>query len=245
MATAAESTENRIPDGTVSLPRTFIIASRASQLAKIQTYIVRDALEAAHPSEAFGLSFMTTGGDKNQAQALYLLGGKALWTEELEDALLKGEVDIIVHSLKDVPTTLPDRCEIGAILEREDPRDSLVVKAGLNYKTLDDLPEGSIVGTSSVRRVAQLKRAFPKLAFADVVSTLGIHIQHNIKTDTCRFDSVVICENISAYNIFPSSNLTCAPCPRKKYKTRQIRQSGWVVHRAHPGPSGSGAIRNG
>jgi hydroxymethylbilane synthase len=115
---------------------------------------------------------MSTAGDKNQSQALYLLGGKALWTKELEVALKDGTVDMLVHSLKDVPTTLPSGCLLGAILEREDPADSLVVKQGKPWKSLDDLPDGSVVGTSSVRRVAQLKRKFPKLQFLDVVRGL-------------------------------------------------------------------------
>ena len=76
---------------------------------------------------------------------------------------------MLVHSLKDVPTSLPHGCEIGAILERENPIDSLVVKQGLPYKSLDELPERSVVGTSSIRRVAQLRRNYPKLQFADVV----------------------------------------------------------------------------
>ena len=156
-------------------PRTFVLASRASQLAKIQTYIVRDALVSTYPSHSFKTSFMSTSGDANQSQALYLLGGKALWTKELEVALKDGEVDLLVHSLKDVPTVLPEGCEIGAILEREDPVDSLVVKKGLEWRTLEDLPKGSVVGTSSVRRVAQLKRKFPGLVFQDVVRPLGCH----------------------------------------------------------------------
>lgn len=119
---------------------------------------------------------MSTEGDKNQSQALYLLGGKALWTKELEVALKEGLVDMLVHCCKDVPTTLPDGCELGAVLEREDPVDSLVVKKGLGYKSLEELPEGSVVGTSSVRRVAQLKRAFPGLKFADVVSLRGVYL---------------------------------------------------------------------
>lgn len=152
--------------------RTFVLASRASKLAQIQTNIVRDGLEAAFPSLSFGTSFMTTEGDKNQSQALYLLGGKALWTKELEVALKENVVDMLVHCLKDVPTTLPDGCEIAAILEREDPVDSLVVKQGLSYKTLEELPDGSVVGTSSVRRVAQLRKSFPSLTFLDVVSCI-------------------------------------------------------------------------
>jgi hydroxymethylbilane synthase len=160
------------------MPRTFTLGSRASKLAQVQTLIVRDALQTAHPDDEFELSFMTTGGDKNQSQALYLLGGKSLWTEELEEALLKGDIDIIVHSLKDVPTVLPEGCEIGAIMERENPSDSLVVKKGLPYKSLEELPDGSVVGTSSVRRVAQLRRAFPKLIFADVVCASSSHALH-------------------------------------------------------------------
>ena len=152
-----------------STNRPLVIGSRASKLAQIQTEIVREALSAQFPDEEFQIQLMATEGDKNQSQALYLIGGKALWTKELEVGLLNGSIDLIVHSLKDVPTTLPEGCAIGAILEREDPRDALVVKEGLEYKTLEELPGGSIVGTSSVRRVAQLKRQFPKLEFRDVV----------------------------------------------------------------------------
>lgn len=152
------------------------MASRASQLAQIQTNIVLDACKQLFPpsndgsNPSFTTSFMATAGDKNQFQALYLLGGKALWTKELEVALKEKHVDMLVHSLKDVPTTLPEGCVIAGVLEREDPADSLVVKRGENWQSLDDLPVGSVVGTSSVRRVAQLKRRYPYLKFLDVVS---------------------------------------------------------------------------
>jgi hydroxymethylbilane synthase len=165
--------------------RTFTLASRASQLAQIQTNTVLVTLQALFPppSESdheltqmptFKTSFMATAGDKNQSQALYLLGGKALWTKELEVVLKEGAVDMIIHSLKDVPTTLPEGCIIGAILQREDPVDSLVVKRRESWKSLEELPDGSVVGTSSVRRVAQLKRNFPKLKFLDMVSGVFI-----------------------------------------------------------------------
>ena len=156
-------------------PRRIVLASRASQLAQIQTNIVLDALKSTFPDRAFGTSFMSTQGDKNQSQALYLLGGKSLWTKELEVALLEGEVDLLVHSLKDVPTTLPEGCALGAILEREHGEDCLVVKRGYTavdgktVHTLDDLPTGAVIGTSSVRRVAQLKRKYLGLVFKDVV----------------------------------------------------------------------------
>ncbi|KAI0369959.1 porphobilinogen deaminase [Pilatotrama ljubarskyi] len=158
---------------TSATPRKYTLASRSSQLAQIQTNIVRDALAALHPSVEFDTSFMTTGGDQNQSQALYLLGGKALWTKELEVAMLEGSVDMLVHSFKDVPTVLPEGCEIAGVLQREDPVDSLVVRKGAPWKSLEELPDGSVVGTSSVRRVAQLKRNFPKLVFKDVRGNLN------------------------------------------------------------------------
>ncbi|KAF7370700.1 hypothetical protein MSAN_00703200 [Mycena sanguinolenta] len=154
-------------------PRTFILASRPSQLARVQTNAVVASLEALYPPSAsdsprFEAAFKTTAGDRNQSQALSLVGGKAFWTEDLETALRVGSLDILVHCLKDVPTTLPDDCVIGAILERENPVDSLIVKAGKPWKSLEELPAGSVIGTSSVRRVAQLRRKFPHLEFLDV-----------------------------------------------------------------------------
>ncbi|EJT98877.1 porphobilinogen deaminase [Dacryopinax primogenitus] len=154
----------------------YIIGSRASKLALIQANLVLSSLRIAHPTQSFDILTVSVEGDRNKSQALYLLGGKSLWTKELELELLGGGVDMIVHSLKDVPTTLPEGCELGAVLSREDPRDSLVVKSGLEYKTLEDLPQGSVVGTSSVRRVAQLKRTFPHLQFQDVRGNLDTRI---------------------------------------------------------------------
>ncbi|KAK0446465.1 porphobilinogen deaminase [Desarmillaria tabescens] len=163
--------------------RKYVLASRASQLAQIQTNMALAALEALpppsdSPKPTFATSFMATAGDKNQSQALFLMGGKALWTKELEVALKERDVDMLVHSLKDVPTVLPEGCIIGAIMEREDPVDSLVIKKGKEdvWKSLDDLPAGSVVGTSSVRRVAQLKRNFPKLKFLDVRGNLNTRL---------------------------------------------------------------------
>jgi hydroxymethylbilane synthase len=158
--------------------RRIVLASRASQLAQVQTNIVVDTLKAAFPDRTFDTSFMSTQGDKDLSRALYLLGGKSLWTKELEVALLAGEVDMLVHSLKDVPTTMPEGCALGAILEREHGEDSLVVKRGYTVggrtvRSLDDLPAGAVIGTSSVRRIAQLKRLYPGLVFKDVVRTFA------------------------------------------------------------------------
>jgi hydroxymethylbilane synthase len=155
---------------TPSTRKTFTIGSRGSNLARVQTELVQSTLTGLHPDKTFDVTYLTTEGDRNQSQSLYLLGGKAMWTKDLEVALFDRQIDMIVHSLKDVPTLLPEGGEIGAITQREDPRDCLVVKKGLSYQTLEELPDGTVVGTSSVRRVAQLKRNFPNLVFKDIVS---------------------------------------------------------------------------
>jgi hydroxymethylbilane synthase len=154
----------------MSRGRSFTLASRPSKLAVIQTESVLAALQNKHVDIDFKTRYISSAGDKNQKDALYLMGGKSVWTEELEAALLNGSVDLVVHCLKDVPTALPVGMEIGAILEREDPVDVLVMKDGLPFKTLDDLPDGSAIGTSSLRRIAQLRRSFPRLKYIDVVS---------------------------------------------------------------------------
>ncbi|KAK4705791.1 hydroxymethylbilane synthase, partial [Phenoliferia sp. Uapishka_3] len=146
----------------------FTLGTRASKLAMIQTEAVKAELEIKWPGIKFQIFGMTTTGDNNTSTPLYLIGGKALWTKELEVELVAGNVDAIVHCLKDMPTDLPPGCELGAIMEREDPSDCMVVKEGLPYTSLDQLPDGSVIGTSSVRRVAQLRATYPKLKFADV-----------------------------------------------------------------------------
>ncbi|KAG0152199.1 hypothetical protein CROQUDRAFT_35824 [Cronartium quercuum f. sp. fusiforme G11] len=156
---------------TNSLP--IVIGTRNSKLALAQADLVRRLFECVHPSHPTSIQSMTTAGDQNLDRPLYLMGGKSLWTKELEVALLEGPVDLIVHSLKDMPTSLPPGCELGAVLEREDPRDALVIRKDLPFKSLDELPVGSVIGTSSVRRVAQLRRRFPQLQFQDIRGNLN------------------------------------------------------------------------
>lgn len=147
------------------------VGSRASPLAIAQTEIVVKLLKEASPNTSFPIHAMTTTGDQDQKTALYNFGGKGLWTSQLEAKLATKELDIVVHSLKDMPTELPEQCTLGAITNREDPRDVLVIKKSLTekngYKTLADLPEGSVIGTSSIRRMAQLRRRYPGLKFKD------------------------------------------------------------------------------
>lgn len=132
---------------------------------------------------SFPIQTMSTAGDVNLRSPLYVIGGegRAIWTKELEVALRERVVDAIVHCTKDVPTTLPPGLELAAILEREDPRDALIVKANLPYKSLAEMPPGSVIGTSSVRRVALLRRMYPELVFSDV--------RGNINTRLAKLDA--------------------------------------------------------
>ncbi|KAL2104969.1 hypothetical protein VUR80DRAFT_9245 [Thermomyces stellatus] len=149
---------------------TINVGTRQSALALKQTNIVIAGLQALRPSLTFNVNAMTTTGDKNLETALYKFGGKGLWTSELEAKLVNGDLDIIVHSLKDMPTSLPEGCVLGCVTSREDPRDVVVFKESLGgkYRNIAELPAGSVVGTSSIRRIAQLKRRYPHLDFADV-----------------------------------------------------------------------------
>ncbi|KAJ7639489.1 porphobilinogen deaminase, dipyromethane cofactor binding domain-containing protein, partial [Roridomyces roridus] len=160
--------------------RTFTLASRASALAQVQTNGVAETLRALFPEATFTTSFMTSVADRNPDATLASLGtakeGKALWTSDLEAALVEGQADLLVHCLKDVPTTLPEGCEIAAVLERADPVDSFVVKSGEGWMSLDELPEGSVVGTGSVRRSAQLRRGWPKLKVLGVRGNLDTRL---------------------------------------------------------------------
>jgi len=138
------------------------IGTRGSPLALAQAVMVRDQLIAAHGFEAAEIEIVPirTTGDKVQDRPLAELGGKGLFTKEIELALLDGDVHLAVHSMKDVPTELPDGLMIDAVLVREDPRDAFISRKA---DTLLDLPEGAVVGTSSLRRQAQVMRLRPDL----------------------------------------------------------------------------------
>ncbi|KAI9678694.1 MAG: porphobilinogen deaminase [Caeruleum heppii] len=174
--TAASVSATMSPPPTTTTTTTINIGTRKSVLALKQTDIVHQALQRSWPDLHYEIHAMSTMGDKNQVTPLHDFGAKSLWTHELEAGLLKGELDMVVHSLKDMPTQLPPSLKIGAILTREDPRDALVVKASLPYKSITDLPAGSVVGTSSVRRLAQIKRKYPHLDFADVRGNVGTRL---------------------------------------------------------------------
>lgn len=164
------------------MTRTIRIASRTSELALRQSKMVEDAL-AIRGYECEIVTFKTTG-DKKIDEPLSEIGAKGLFTAELEKALVKKKVDCCVHSLKDLPTELPDGLMIGAVLPREDPRDVIVINSITQADTLDDLPAGSRVGTSSLRRRAQLLALRPDL---EVVELRG-----NVPTRLRKVDSAQV-----------------------------------------------------
>jgi hydroxymethylbilane synthase len=143
-------------------PNTIRIGTRGSKLALAQAYQLRDRLSAAHSlTEAdFDIVIIKTSGDMIQDKPLSAFGGKGLFTKEIEEALIDGGIDLAVHSMKDMPTKLPAGLEIPCLLPREDVRDAFI---SLKVKRLADLPKGAVLGTSSLRRQAQVKRLRPDL----------------------------------------------------------------------------------
>ena len=140
------------------------IGTRGSPLALAQAYMTRDLLKENFPElaedGALEICIIKTTGDKVLDQPLADIGGKGLFTRELDDALLDGRIDIAVHSMKDVPTYLPEGMVLPCMLPREDVRDAFLC---LKYDSLDDLPEGAVVGTASLRRQSQLLYKYPTL----------------------------------------------------------------------------------
>ncbi|KAM5245504.1 porphobilinogen deaminase isoform 4-T4 [Ctenodactylus gundi] len=157
--------------------RVIRVGTRKSQLARIQTDSVVAMLKALYPSLQFEIIAMSTTGDKILDTALSKIGEKSLFTKELEYALERNEVDLVVHSLKDLPTVLPPGFTIGAICKRESPYDAVVFHPKFVGKTLETLPEKSVVGTSSLRRAAQLQRKFPHLEFKSIRGNLNTRLR--------------------------------------------------------------------
>ncbi len=160
------------------------IGARGSLLSVTQTEWVAEQLRAR------GLHVevhkIKTTGDKIQDVPLAKIGGKGLFVKEIEDALLSGAIDLAVHSMKDMPTKIPDGLHIGAIPKREDPRDALITR---NNITWANLPSGSKIGTSSLRRQAQLKRSRPDLLFAPLRGNLDTRIR---KLSNGEIDAIVL-----------------------------------------------------
>ncbi|MBV1875696.1 MAG: hydroxymethylbilane synthase [Cycloclasticus sp.] len=162
------------------------IATRKSPLALWQAEHVAKLLKATHPSLNIELVKMVTQGDKILDTPLAKIGGKGLFVKELEQGMLNGDADIAVHSMKDVPAQLPEGLEIGAILFREDPRDAFVSNT---YSNITDLPQGSVVGTSSLRRQCQLLEMRPDLQIKSLRGNVNTRLQ---KLDDGDYDAIIL-----------------------------------------------------
>ena len=162
------------------------IASRESALALWQAEHIRDRLRALYPACSVNILGMTTRGDQILDVALSKVGGKGLFVKELEVALDEGRADLAVHSMKDVPMDLPAGFELAVIGEREDPRDAFVSN---QFQYLSDLPPGGRVGTSSLRREAQLRARYPHLTVLPLRGNVGTRLR---KLDEGQFDAILL-----------------------------------------------------
>ena len=164
----------------------LIIATRGSKLALWQSEYIKARLEELRPGLEVELNIIVTSGDKIQDVALAKIGGKGLFLKELEEAMLRGEAHMAVHSLKDVPTVMPEGLPLAAITEREDSRDAMLSE---KYPSLDDLPKGAVVGTSSLRRKMQLLMVRPDLEIKDLRGNVDTRIR---KLKEGQFDAIIL-----------------------------------------------------
>ncbi|MBL0458154.1 hydroxymethylbilane synthase [Aeromonas enteropelogenes] len=166
--------------------RTLKIATRKSPLALWQANFVKDRLEALYPELRVELVPMSTQGDKILDTPLAKVGGKGLFVKELETAMLEGRADIAVHSMKDVPVEFPEGLGLHTICEREDPRDAFVSN---RFQAIDELPQGAVVGTSSLRRQCQLRAARPDLVIRDLRGNVNTRLA---KLDAGEYDAIIL-----------------------------------------------------
>lgn len=164
----------------------IVIATRESQLALWQANNVKASLESLYPEIKVELMGMTTKGDQILDSPLSKIGGKGLFVKELEKALLDGEADIAVHSMKDVPMAFPEGLGLSVICEREDPTDAFVSNT---YNSIDELPEGAVVGTSSLRRSCQLQMHRPDLVIKDLRGNVNTRLR---KLDDGEYDAIIL-----------------------------------------------------
>lgn len=170
----------------VSPPSKLVIASRESRLAMWQAEHVRDRLLALYPQCSVEILGMTTQGDQILDRALSKVGGKGLFVKELEVAMAERRADLAVHSLKDVPMELPEGFSLAAVLHREDPRDAFVSN---DYASLDQLPDGAVVGTSSLRRQALIAARFPNLVIRPLRGNLDTRLG---KLDRGEYAAIIL-----------------------------------------------------
>jgi hydroxymethylbilane synthase len=172
------------------MSRSLVIGSRGSKLALWQAEQAKARLLALNPEIDIRVEIIKTTGDV-KTDPLSVIGGKGVFTKELEDALLDGRIDLAVHSLKDLPTVLPEGLTVSAICERDDPRDALVVRDDLKARggSILNLPEKAVVGTSSQRRVAQLKSLRRDVVVKDVRGNVDTRLR---KLDEGQYDALIL-----------------------------------------------------
>jgi hydroxymethylbilane synthase len=168
------------------MTQTVRIATRKSPLALWQAEFVRDSLLANNPDLNVELVKMVTQGDKILDTPLAKVGGKGLFVKELEQGMLRGDADIAVHSMKDVPVEFPEGLHLAVICEREDPRDAFVSNT---YKTIEELPEGARVGTSSLRRTCQIRTWRADLEILDLRGNVNTRLR---KLDEGEYDAIIL-----------------------------------------------------
>ncbi len=165
---------------------TLLIGTRGSRLARVQAETVRKMLSSLHPDREWGLKEIRSEGDVRRRASLASIRGRGVFVKALEEKLLADEIDLAVHSLKDMPTRLATGLKIGAVLPREDARDALVSRGG---PTLDDLPTGAVVGTGSVRRRAQLLAYRSDLVIQDVRGNVDTRLR---KLNSGGYDALIV-----------------------------------------------------
>lgn len=174
---------------TSSIKRTVRIGTRKSQLALVQTYWVKAELEKHFPDLEIEVEKMSTQGDKILDVPLAKIGDKGLFTKELEVGMLNNTTDFAVHSLKDLPTNLPEGLMLGCVTKRVDPADALAVNTKNQDKKLETFPPGSVIGTSSLRRLAQLRHNYPHLEFKDIRGNVNTRLA---KLDAEEYDGIIL-----------------------------------------------------
>ena len=188
---------------------TLVIGSRGSKLALTQAQMIKIELERLVASLAVRVEIIKTSGDVNTAP-LSVIGGKGVFTKELEEALLDGRIDLAVHSLKDLPTIIPEGLVLAAVCKREDPRDALVLNRKLEVLdgSVRALPKGAIVGTSSPRRLAQLKHLRGDLVVEDLRGNVDTRLR---KLDEGQYEALVLaCAGLRRLGL---ENRISAPLP--------------------------------
>ncbi len=169
--------------------RDLVIGSRGSQLALWQAEHLRTHLGTLHPSLTIRIEVIKTLGDHVLDTPLSMVGDKGLFTKEIEHALLERRIDIAVHSLKDLPTTIPEGLILGAVSKREDPRDALIARSGSRLRSLGESPRGASIATGSLRRTSQLLSIRPDLHLVDVRGNLNTRLA---KLDASTWEGMIL-----------------------------------------------------